>query len=252
MKKIFVTTFNKKLFDEYAHSLIETYIQTKQILPLYCYVEDDVGLYPKFENVFFLNLFHEQPESKNFINRNLKKQHELAESVYLLNAIRFSYKVFAQNDARKYGDHIFYLDSDISFIKTIPENWYNACLPENVFLTLYERLGHHTEAGFLAFNNKLKNCKNTKISDIFFSIYLNFYKLDSIFCLPSFTDCHALDATRYRMLFLQPYVNEYNEYKEKKLGDSLCYVNRNFVDIMGEDRFTGEYFIHEKGYKKSN
>ena len=57
MKKIFVTTFNKKLFDEYAHSLIETYIQTKQILPLYCYVEDDVGLYPKFENVFFYTFY---------------------------------------------------------------------------------------------------------------------------------------------------------------------------------------------------
>ena len=71
LKKIFITTFNKKLFDKYAHKLIQTYMETEQTLPLYCYVEDDVNLYPKYKNVVFLNLFENQPENKKFIDRNL-------------------------------------------------------------------------------------------------------------------------------------------------------------------------------------
>ena len=42
MDKIFVTTFNKKLFDEYAHKLLETYVSTNQKIPLYVFVEDNI------------------------------------------------------------------------------------------------------------------------------------------------------------------------------------------------------------------
>ena len=36
------------------------------------------------------------------------------------------------------------------------------CLPENVFLSLYERIGYYNETGFLAFNNKIVNKKKVK------------------------------------------------------------------------------------------
>ena len=108
MKKIFVTTFNNNIYKNYAKKLIESYISTKQLLPLFCYVEDDISHYPKHKHIHYLNLFKEQPESFNFIKRNKDKHMQTSKVSYILDAVRFSYKVFTQNDARKYGDHIFY------------------------------------------------------------------------------------------------------------------------------------------------
>ena len=107
MKKIFVTTFNHKLYNKYAKQLIESYILTNQEIDLYCYVEDDITLYPKHNNIFYLNLYNEQPQSLKFIERNIKKSLEESKISYLLDACRFSYKVFAQSDARKYADQFF-------------------------------------------------------------------------------------------------------------------------------------------------
>ena len=115
MKKIFVTTFNHNLFEKYAKKLINSYINTNQQLPLYCYVEDDVDLYPKHENIFYLNLYTQQPSCFQFVERNKMKSNEESKISYLLNAVRFSYKVFAQSDARKYADQFFYIDADIIF-----------------------------------------------------------------------------------------------------------------------------------------
>ena len=42
-----------------------------------------------------------------------------------------------------------------------------------------------------------------KLADVFFNLYVSYYTNDLIYCLPAFTDCHALDATRYRFLFLK-------------------------------------------------
>ena len=48
MSNYFLTTFNKKLYDEYAKDLINTYLDTNQHIPLYCYVEeDDFSIYPQ-------------------------------------------------------------------------------------------------------------------------------------------------------------------------------------------------------------
>ena len=247
MKKIFVTTFNKKLFDKYAYKLIDSYIQTKQSLTLYCYVEDDIKLYPKFKNVIFLNLFESQPENKKFIDRNLNKFNHIAKLNYILNAPRFSYKVFAQSDARKYADHIFYIDSDTYFINYIPEEWFNKCLPNNVFISLYDRLGYYTETGFLAFNNNLNNDLGNKLADVFFDLYVSYYTKDLIYCLPAFTDCHALDATRYRFLFLTNTIANYKNYLENQLTNKKLWFKHNDLDVMKNDEFINQYIIHKKG-----
>lgn len=250
MKKIFVTTFNKQLYDRYAYKLIQTYLETQQTLPLYCYVDDDINLYPKFKNVIFMNLFEHQPENKKFITRNKKKFGNLEKKIYLLDALRFSYKVFAQNDARKYGDHIFYIDSDTYFVNKIPDEWFNECLPEDIFISFYERLGFYTECGFLAFNNNIIINDKIKLSDLFFNVYVNYYINDGIYFLPSFTDCHALDATRYRFLFFRPYFLDYKKYSEKRLGDLNLWRSTSHLDVMKTDSFINNYIIHSKGLKK--
>ena len=246
MKKIFVTTFNHKLYNKYAKQLIESYILTNQEIDLYCYVEDDITLYPKHNNIFYLNLYNEQPQSLKFIERNLKKSLEESKISYLLDASRFSYKVFAQSDARKYADQFFFIDADTEFLNRIPQNWFTQCLPENVLISIYDRLGYYTEAGFVGFNTLPLNKKNQKLLDIFFLQYTGYYIYDLIYSLPAFTDCHALDATRSRFLLLKHYTDDHANYEEKRLGN---WVDSNELDVMSHDRFINEFITHKKGNK---
>ena len=108
IKKIFVTTFNYSLFERYANKLIDSYLTTDQNLQLYCYVEDEVALYPKNKNIVYLNLYTQQPLCFKFVERNKDKSKNNSKVSYLLDSVRFSYKVFAQSDARKYSTVFFY------------------------------------------------------------------------------------------------------------------------------------------------
>ena len=63
--KHFVTTMNKKLFDDYGKDLLMSYMNTSQKYPIYVYVEDDISKYPIMKNVIYVSLFKEEPECKN-------------------------------------------------------------------------------------------------------------------------------------------------------------------------------------------
>lgn len=246
MKKIFVTTFNYKLYEKYAKNLIESYVRTNQDLHLYCYVEDDINLYPKYKNIFYLNLYTQQPLCYEFVERNKKKSKEGSEISYLLDPVRFSYKVFAQNDARKYADQFFFIDADTEFLNKIPQNWFKECLPDNVLISIYDRIGYYTEAGFVGFNSLPLNKKKKKLLDVFFNQYISYYKYDLIYSLPAFTDCHALDATRYRFMLLKHYTNDHGNYEEKILGN---WIKNQHLDVMAQDNFIKNYIKHKKGNK---
>jgi len=246
IKKIFVTTFNYFLFEKYANKLIDSFIKTEQNLQLYCYVEDDVELYPKNKNIVYLNLYTNQPSCLQFVERNKKKSEINSKISYLLDPVRFSYKVFAQSDARKYSQYFFYIDADTEFLKKIPNDWFDECLPEDTLLSIYDRIGYYTEAGFVAFNNLLLNKKKQKLLDIFFTQYTNYYIYDLIYSLPAFTDCHALDATRSRFMLLKNYTEEHSNYKEKILGN---WSKKQDLDVMHHDDFINKYIRHRKGNK---
>mgnify|MGYP001413378714 CR=1 FL=1 len=245
-KKIFVTTFNYTLFEKYAHKLIESFIKTNQDIQLYCYVEDNTNLYPKDDNIIYLDLFKEQPLCFKFVERNKVKSQKYASISYLMDSVRFSYKVFAQNDARKYAEKFFPLDADTEFLKKIPIEWFEECLPDNTLLSVYDRLGYYTEAGFLGFNSLPQNNKKQKLLDIFFTQYTSYYIYDLIYSLPAFTDCHALDATRSRFILLKNYTEEHANYNEKILGN---WAKNQELDVMLNDDFINKYIRHKKGNK---
>ena len=71
MAKHFVTTMNKKLFDDYGKDLLISYMNTSQKYPIYVYVEDDIQKYPIMKNVIYVSLFKEEPECKK--NRSYNK-----------------------------------------------------------------------------------------------------------------------------------------------------------------------------------
>ena len=97
MKIALVTTFNKRLYDYYAHRFIETY---NWPFDLYVYHE---GWHPAKEGIFFRDINKYNPELQEFIDRNSPKnvdsQYEKGKETttdYKMDAIRFAYKIFAK------------------------------------------------------------------------------------------------------------------------------------------------------------
>lgn len=226
--KIFVTTFNRRLFDQYAHQLISSYVATEQKIPLYVFVEDDITYYTNLDNVRYIKLLEEEPDLKDFTERNKSKE----ANSFTFDAVRFSYKVYAQNAGRKYGNKIYYVDSDCVFTKQIPDEWFDECLPDDKFISFYDRPHQYTETGFVAFNERKK-----EISNDFFNQYTNYYKTDEVYKLTAYTDCHTLDATRNHF-------KDNLNYSENILGDG-----KN-GHIMARDKFLNPYIDHRKGPRK--
>ena len=122
MDTFFLTTFNKRLYDEYAKNLIDTYLETKQSVPLVCFVEEeDTSIYPEEDNIYYYNLFEKAPSIKKFIERNKSRKVEK----YIYDGVRFSYKVYAQYAGRTLGKKQFFIDADCVFRKQIPKQWYD-------------------------------------------------------------------------------------------------------------------------------
>ena len=245
LKHIFITTYNKSLYDSYAKQLIETYQQTNQQIPLYVFAEDDIDLYENYKNVNYYNLHKLERELETFVQRNKSKPVK----GFLENAVKFSYKVFAQSAARQFAEKIYYVDSDSVFIKQIPMEWFEECLPDGTFLSFYDRTHQYTETGFLAFNSENDICNS------FFEIYKGYYIYDTVYqiCKSNFlgtpkelfhskgnnfwTDCHTLDETR------EAFKNN-KQYVEKKLGDG------GQGHIMARDNFIHPYIDHRKVKRK--
>ena len=225
--KIFVTTFNKRLYKEYAHRLIGTYSATDQDTRMVVYVEDDLKYYPKHAQIEFRSLFDEEPELKNFIDRN----HNRPVKDFYRDAVRFSYKVFAQRAATRLGyKRIFYVDSDCVFIKKIPHSWFDIILPKDKFISFYDRT-NYTETGFIGFD-LTKDCTKQ-----FFDTYVEWYIKDTVYNLSAYTDCHTLDATR-------EVCKNKRGYSEHKLGDGKP------AHIMARHALMNEYIDHRKGNRK--
>lgn len=236
MKRCFVTTFNKKLYEDYANKLLDSYLSTNQETPLVIYVEDDVSFYPKLKNVCYKELFIAEPGCLDFIERNRNRK----VTSYLNDAVRFSYKVFAQVNSYSLAEEVFYVDSDCVFLSQIPATWFEECLPNDVFVSFYHRPNMYTETGFVAFNNTLP-CASK-----FYRIYKSFYLQDTIYNLAEdgesmvkgTTDCHAFDETR-------GILGDDEGYREKHLGD------QSNDHPMAKDPFINNLIDHRKGNRKA-
>ena len=152
------------------------------------------------------------------------------------------YKHFYDNNEKiSKNDYLYYVDSDSVFIKQIPMEWFEECLPDGTFLSFYDRTHQYTETGFLAFNSENDICNS------FFEMYKGYYTHDTVYNIyrsgsngkqkPFWTDCHTLDGTR------EAFKNN-KQYIEKKLGDG------GSAHIMARDNFINPYIDHRKGNRK--
>ena len=229
MAKHFVTTMNKRLFDEYGKDLLLSYKNTGQKFPLYVYVEDKIDKYPIMQNIIYVPLYEEEPECEKFVNRNSKKE----VPSFMFDAVRFSYKVFAQCNASKHGGKMYYVDADCVFLQNMDEEILEQIMPDKICTSFYYREGLYTETGFIGFNMEHECMKD------FIEHYRNLYVNDTVYDLPFQTDCHTYDNTRKIMTN-----NFTDDYYEKKLGDG------GPSHIMARDKLIHDYLDHRKGKRK--
>ena len=57
----FITSFNKRLYDDYVYQFLQTYAETKQTIKVICYVEEDYQ-YPNYQGITYVNMVQEIPE----------------------------------------------------------------------------------------------------------------------------------------------------------------------------------------------
>ena len=139
MKIQVVTSWNNKLFKEYAHRFQSTY---NWPFDLIVYNEDD-------------DMFDKIPDLKKFIERN---QHRKVKS-FKDDGVRFSYKVYAYTHAidncSSDVDGLICIDADSVFHKPIDEDWIKKHIHrDDCMMSYLGRGNHYSECGFLYFNLK--------------------------------------------------------------------------------------------------
>ena len=137
MKIKVVSTWNNKLFKEYAHRFQSTYNWPFE-LEIY---NEDHGMYEQI------------PTLKKFVEKN-KVSLPLN---FRQDAVRFSYKVYAYTQAiltTKDCDGLIFIDAYSVFYKKIDEKWVKKHLHREDCMITYLGRPTYSECGFLYFNMK--------------------------------------------------------------------------------------------------
>lgn len=142
MKILVVTSYNNKLYKEYAHRFRETYNW-----------KFDLKVYNEDEDMYDL-----VPDCKAFVDRNKSKIIPNTDAGFFIDGVRFCYKVYAYTHAlltEKNYDYIIGIDADSVFYKEMTEQFVKTRLysPDRM-MTYLGRGQQYSECGFLGFNMK--------------------------------------------------------------------------------------------------
>ena len=246
MKIALVTTFNKRLYDYYAHRFIESY---NWPFDLYVYHE---GWYPpnnytlspdgSVRGVFFRDIHKCNPELQEFIDRNKPKnvdsqyeKHKPATTDYKMDAIRFAYKIFAKTHLMLDCDYdyVFWADADIAFKKTISErDVIRKFLPEDCAISFIDRPSYYSECGFVGYNLK------EPITKSFIYNLRRYYTKDLLFKEREWHDSYVWDCVRKKYL---------HGIKTHNLAPNI-----NNVGNPWPDTYMAEYCDHYKGKRRKD
>lgn len=152
-----VTTFNKRLHDEYAHRFMSTYNWPFELI---VYSEDEIP------DVTTFNTFNLIPQCKEFVDRN--KDRELPNlnlDTFKFDAVRFCYKVYVytyeilrQIELGK-ADGLICIDADSVFYNPIDIEWMKKNIHRDECMVTYLGRPDYTECGYLYFNLKHPDTK---------------------------------------------------------------------------------------------
>ena len=219
MKILAVTTYNNKLYKEYAHRFEKTY---NWDFPYTVYNEDD-------------GMMEAIPECKAFVERN-KNKFEGKDFLkdFWQDGVRFCYKVYAYTHAilnyREY-DYVIGIDADSVFYTPMTKDFIKTRLykPE-CMMTYLGRGNQYSECGFLGFNMKHPEIIN----------YANemkyMYDSDEIYNLKEQHDSYVWDHVRLKF-------ERKKQVKNLNIGDG----RGGHVQVRS---VLGKFYDHTKGQRK--
>ena len=167
MNVLVITSFNEKLYNEYAHRFVKTYNWPFD-LKIYTELKFNIDN----ENFEVIEL---EQDSKNFVERN---KHRPVKDFWV-DGVRFSYKVYSvlQASTKKEYDILIWVDADSVFYKPltiefIKQNLYK----EDCMMTYLGRGEYYSECGFLLWNlihrdtqDYFKQMKNMYDNDLIYN-----------------------------------------------------------------------------------
>jgi len=255
MRKVaVVNTFGSKYFPLPVNEVLETvdkywpdYVET------YCY-PDDITQQIKLPRTHYFELVKERPTLQEFFNRHQnnpkynprikqdgkeKQDFDKDTKIFIYDAIRFSYKVYACVDAyfktKDRYQQLWYLDADIITFDHIPQEWLEHIMPEDYFTSYLGRPKKgFSETGIYIFNTA------HPYAEEYFTRWQEYYDNDKLFNLKGYTDSFVFDAVRIEM------ENE-GKIKNNDLNDGRFdrYRKSRHPFINSE---LGTYMDHLKGY----
>ncbi len=259
MRKVaLVNTFGKKYWplpeqkclksiEKYWPKYVETYIYP-----------DDITQQLSLERQYYFDLVKEQPVLQKFIDRHgndpklnprikqnqqQQKDFDKDSKIYVYDAVRFSYKVFACIDAyQKTKDkcqQLWLLDSDLITFEYVPQEWTEHICPEWAFTSYLGRPKKgFSETGIYIFNT------GHKYAEEFFTRWQEYYDKDKLFNLKGYTDSFVFDAVRLEM-------EAEGKIKNNDLNDGRWSGKRKARHPFINSEL-GKYMDHLKGYHRKS
>lgn len=212
-----VTTYNNKLYNEYAHRFFSTYNWPFDVVK---YNEDD-------------NLFDLVPECKKFVERNKKRPVRS----YHFDGVRFCYKVYAYTHAmlNENVDGLICIDADSVFHKPIDMEFIKEYLHKpDAMMAYLGRRYVHSECGFLYFNLQHPETKN------YARMMKQMYDEDLIYNLKECHDSYVWDYARIKFE------------KEKGVKNiNISNTAKGYDLHIQALSILGKYYDHCKGKRKA-
>jgi len=202
----------------------------------------------------FIDRHKDNPELNPRIRQNKEEQagFDKDTSIYVYDAVRFSYKVFACIDAwqRTKPDMLWFLDADLLTFEKIPMSWLEHIIPDSSFTSYLGRPKKgFSETGYYAFNTAHKHAEE------FFTRWSEYYEKDLYFNIQKgflnhfpragYTDSFTFDAVRLEF-------EQAGKMKNEDLNDGRWAGSRRAKHPFINSEL-GQYMDHLKGFdRKSN
>jgi len=263
---IFITTFNKNIYDICGQNLIQSFIDTENNIDhkLVIFFEDDntaIGYLPEWlnkwaeeDNIIFINVMVDPIVTE--VDNNLSSKIVHTDEYSSPRSVKWFRPVVAIKQTGELTNNSFCsIDADCLFISKVEESFFNEMKKYNIsFLGrenfkimrhgAYNSQGEyiqtntvpatkkdtHTETGFILFNMEIEGTKK------FIDRNFEYWTKGDILYLEYKTDCHTFDATRKELPDLK-YNNLCN-----LMGDTSPVGSR-----VIEESVLGSFLIHHKG-----
>ena len=249
-----VTTWGPKYWPNPVQAGIQSTVKNWPGYAKILLYPDDMSQQLALPRTEYYNLCKEQPKLKEFIDRHKnnpkfnprikqskteQKDFDKNTQIFIYDAVRFSYKVFACIDAwqKTKPDMLWFLDADIITFDKIPMSWLEHIIPDKSFTSYLGRPKKgFSETGYYAFNTA------HKYAGEFFERWQTYYDKDRFLELKGYTDSFTFDGARIEL-------EKEGKIKNEDLNDGRFAGGRRSRHPFINSEL-GQYMDHLKGYDR--